>query len=128
MSFGIVLTRMPLHSIEDQCQETHCGAAKGSRPLEGSLHADGVRDRASAQLARSSARRRTATSGTAARNDRQVLACLGLAVAIREGGWRICGCPCAKHGARTLSPDRLHVLRERLPQGSWRTGSGRATG
>jgi hypothetical protein len=24
MSFGIVLTRMPLRNIEDQCQETHC--------------------------------------------------------------------------------------------------------
>jgi hypothetical protein len=46
ISFGIVLTRMPLRSIKDQCQETHYGAAKGSRPLEGSLHADGAEDRA----------------------------------------------------------------------------------
>jgi hypothetical protein len=29
---------------------------------------------------------------------------------------------------RALSPDRLHALCQRLPQGSWRIGSGRATG
>jgi hypothetical protein len=85
MSFGIILTKMPLHSIEDQCQETHCGAAKGSRPLEGSLHADGAGDRASTRLARS----RTAARrdlGIAVRNDRQVSTGLGLAAAVHEGG------------------------------------------
>jgi hypothetical protein len=127
MSFGIVLTRMPVRSIEGQCQEAHCGAAKRSRPLEGSLHADGVGDRASARLTRS----RTATrraSGTAARNNRQVSTFLGLAAIVCEGGRRIHGRPCAKHGARALSPDRLHALHQRLPQGSWRTGSGRVAG
>jgi hypothetical protein len=48
MSFGIILTRMTLRNIEDQCQETHCRATKGSRPLEGPLHVDGAGDRASA--------------------------------------------------------------------------------
>jgi hypothetical protein len=53
---------------------------------------------------------------------------LGLASAVREGGRRVCGRPCAKHGARALSPNRLHALHEGLPQGSWRARSGRATG
>jgi hypothetical protein len=127
MSFGVVFTRMPLHNIEDQCQEAHCETAKGSRPLEGSLHVDGAGDQASARLARSKTTTRRA-SGTAARSNRQVSTRLGLAATVREGGRRICGHPCAKHGARALSPDRIHVLRQGLPQGSWRTWSGRATG
>jgi hypothetical protein len=53
---------------------------------------------------------------------------LGLASAIREEGRRVCGRPCAKHGVRALSPDRLHVLHEGLPQGSRRARSGKAAG
>jgi hypothetical protein len=47
-----------------------------------------------------------------------MLAHLGLALAVREGGRRICGRPCAKHGVRALSPGRLYVLHKGLPQGS----------
>jgi hypothetical protein len=114
MSFGVVLTEIPYCSIKDQCQEVHCGAAKGSRPLEGSLRTDGVGDQAGARLTGS----RTAVgraSGIAAWGDRQVSARLGLASAIREGGWRVCGRPCANHGARALSPDRLHAPCHGLP-------------
>jgi hypothetical protein len=53
---------------------------------------------------------------------------LGLSSVVREGGKRVYERPCAKHSARALSPDRLHALHERLPQGSRRTGSERATG
>jgi hypothetical protein len=118
---------MPFYSIKDKCQEAYCRAAKGPQPLEGSLGTDGAGDRANAQLARS----RTPTDralSIVARSDRQVSARLGLASTVREGGRRDFGHPCAKHGARALSPDRLHVLREGLPQGSQRAGSGRAAG
>jgi hypothetical protein len=61
-------------------------------------------------------------------SNRQMSAHLGLASAVHEGGRRVCGRPCAKNGARALSPDRLHTLHEGLPQGSRRAGSERAMG
>jgi hypothetical protein len=91
------------------------------------MRADGARDQTGARFDRSeSAANRTAS--LAARGDRQMLACLVLASAVREGGQGVHGHPCAKHGARALSPDRLHALHEGLPQGSQRARSGRAAG
>jgi hypothetical protein len=115
MSFGVVLTKIPCCSLKDQCQETYCRDPEGPRPLEGSLRADGVGDQAGARLARSgTTTNRTASPAT--RSNRQMSARLGLASAVREGGQRVCGRPCAKHGARALSPDRIHALHEGLPQ------------
>jgi hypothetical protein len=53
---------------------------------------------------------------------------VGLASVVREGGWRVCRRPCAKHGARALPSNRLHVLHKGLPQGSQRAGSKRVVG
>jgi hypothetical protein len=127
MSLGFFLTRMPFCSIKDKCQEAYCRAAKGPRPLEGSLCTDGAGDRANARLARSRTPADRALS-IVARSDRQVSARLGLASTVHEGSRRVFGRPCAKHGARALSPDRLHMLREGIPQGSQRAGSERAAG
>jgi hypothetical protein len=127
MSFGVVLTKIPCCSLKDQCQEAYCRDPEGPRPLEGLLRIDGAGDRVGARLAQSEGATNRTTSPVAWSN-RQMSARLGLASAVREGDRRVCERPCVKHGACTLSPDRLHMLHEGLPQGSRHIGSGRVAG
>jgi hypothetical protein len=123
----LVLTKIPYCSLKDQCQEAYSRHPEGPRPLEGSLRVDGARDRASARHARPGGATNR-TTGLAARSDRQMSTRLGLALAVCEGCWRVCGRPCVKHGASALSLDQLHALDEGLPQGSRHTGSRRVMG
>jgi hypothetical protein len=48
----LFLTRIPLYSIKEKCQEAYWRAAEGPRPLEGPLRTDSAGDRAGARPAR----------------------------------------------------------------------------